>query len=128
MEEAVDILLGARERIGRCVLWMPDRSSNWGPMPTLPISVPVRSMDETARSRGGGISELAARDAGLPDMRLKADALEARDMRPPPLASCSESGILSLMREFAEKRKASRRCTQGESDAVTLVALLIAEL
>jgi hypothetical protein len=52
MEEAPDILLVARERIGRCPLPKLDRSSNWGPMPTLPISVPVRSMDETPRSRG----------------------------------------------------------------------------
>lgn len=94
MDEAVDIRLGARCRCRvRCMLPTPDKSSRTTP-PTLPISVSVRSIEETPRPTRAGKSELGGRCAVLPDVRLRADTLEALDVRPPPLGSRSESIVL----------------------------------
>ena len=96
MDDAVDILLGARCRCrGRCMLPRPDKSSKTPP-PTFPISVSVRSMEETPRPTEAGKSELGARCAVLPDVRLRLERLEALDVRPPPFGSRSESITMML--------------------------------
>jgi hypothetical protein len=48
-------------------------------------------------------SELGVASRALPDARLRADMLEARDVRPPPLGSRSESIMLPPTRGELKK-------------------------
>ena len=103
MEEAADILLAARCLCRwRCELAMPSGSFN---RPTSPMSMVVRSIDEIPLGNTGW-SEPDAPLRGLPDARLRTDALEALDVRPPPLGSCSASGILSPGGDVSKEKQA----------------------
>ena len=103
MEEAVDILLAARCFCRwRCELPMPSGSFN---RPMSPMSIVVRSIVEIPLGNTGW-SEPDAPLRGLPDARLRTDALEALDVRPPPLGSCSASGIVPSRGDVLEEKQA----------------------
>jgi hypothetical protein len=92
-DEVVDILLDAPRRCALPgMLLTPDMRfvRPW----RLPISVEVRSIDVTPGPADEKRSDLGAPWGFLPDVRLIADILEARDVRPPPFGSRSDSIML----------------------------------
>jgi len=97
-EEAVESLLEAPRRCGaRDRLPMPADSPPVRPT-TLPISVDVRSIDMTPGPAAERRSGLAVWCGKGPDVRLMADILDAREVRPPPpLGSRSLSIVVACM-------------------------------